>query len=84
MNRVGSQHYRIRKHLSKVGHITQHEALLQHGIPRLAARILELREQGEVIETTILRDVNGNKFASYSYGTKPTATQVAASYAGAR
>lgn len=81
--RIGTQHYAIRRHLYKVGHITQHEALLQHGIARLAARILELRDQGENIVTTIRYDVNGNRYASYSYGDEQTPRQIARSYAGA-
>lgn len=52
-------------HLTHVGSLTPLEALDSYGCFRLGARILELRQEGYEIKTTMVK--NGNKrYASYS------------------
>lgn len=49
------------------------EALIVHGIYRLAASIHELRKEGFKVYTTIHRDESGKKYARYHLGGKAKA-----------
>lgn len=55
----------ILKHLEKRGSISPMEALVSYQVFRLAARVLELREAGHPIVTTIRRDEAGKHYARY-------------------
>jgi hypothetical protein len=55
----------VLRHLKKRGSISPIEALVTYGIPRLAARIFELREAGYGIVTKMKRDEAGHTYARY-------------------
>lgn len=57
---------KIRDHLATVGHITPVEALVVHGVQRLAPRIQELRDHGYNIATEIAKDATGRRYARYT------------------
>lgn len=56
----------VKDHLLRHGTITPLQALRQHGIMRLSARVLELRETGMGIETEYITR-NNKRFARYRY-----------------
>lgn len=60
-----SQNQRLLAHLESEGSITPGEALLVHGIFRLAARINDLRDAGHDIETVMHVDRAGKRYARY-------------------
>ena len=66
MTRTTSQNAMILNFLKSGGSLTPIEALQKFQCFRLAARIDNLRNQGYVIETEILKDDNGKSYASYS------------------
>ena len=61
-----SQNERILQHLKKGKKITPLDALEKFGCFRLAARISDLRKDGNVISTENLTK-DGKTFASYKY-----------------
>ena len=61
-----SQKDLIFEHLRTQGSISPVEALVVHGIARLAARVQELRDGGLHIITTMSRDFNGRRYARYT------------------
>lgn len=61
---VRAQREQILKHLKDGRAITPLEALGLYGTNRLAARICELRGQGEDIRTEMI-EANGKRFAAY-------------------
>ena len=66
MSRLSSQNAMILNFLKSGGSLTPIEALQKFQCFRLAARMNDLRNKGYVIETEILKDVNGKSYASYS------------------
>ena len=60
-----TQNKRLLAHLEENGSITPGEALLVHGVFRLAARINELREMGYSIDTVMHVDATGKRYARY-------------------
>lgn len=60
-----SQSDQILKYLQEYDHITQLEAIGLYRCFRLAARILDLRKKGHVIETENRRDTTGKPYARY-------------------
>lgn len=48
----------ILMHMKKYGSITHMEAEMEYGIARLAARIKDLRNSGEAIETKMVKGKN--------------------------
>jgi hypothetical protein len=63
----------VLKHIRKNGSISPHEAILDHGITRLAARVFELKEQGH----DIIREMRTNPTTGKSYARYRMADQVA-------
>lgn len=61
-----SQKARILSHLLSGKSITPMEALNQYGCFRLSARIYDLIDDGYNIKK-VMREVNGKRFAEYSY-----------------
>lgn len=59
-----SQNKTVLNHLKRHGSITSLDAILQHKILRLAARINDLREMGYNIQT-IMIEQNDKRFAKY-------------------
>jgi ribosomal protein S8 len=57
----------ICKHLQTKGFITPLEALKKFGCFRLAARIFDLRDKGFIIETKIVEEKGGKRYAKYVY-----------------
>ncbi|WP_299077714.1 helix-turn-helix domain-containing protein [uncultured Paraglaciecola sp.] len=55
-------------HLKRYGTITQAEAIAEYNIWRLAARICELREQGNNIHTRMIKGASGRSSGLYSLG----------------
>ena len=49
------------------------EALIVHGIYRLAASVHELRREGFAVFTTMHQDESGKKYARYHLGSKKAA-----------
>lgn len=45
--------------------LTAGEALLLYGTFRLAARVLELRQEGHMIQTVLSTDIRGRRYARY-------------------
>lgn len=45
--------------------LTAGEALLLYGTFRLAARVLELRQEGHAIQTVLSTDIRGRRYARY-------------------
>ena len=64
-----SQVQTIKRHLEKIGPITQIEALTKYGVGRLASRIHELRtDHGLAIQKIMVknrRKLGGARFAEY-------------------
>ena len=60
-----SQNEMILSHLMRHGQLTPIKALHLYGVARLAARIFELRNQGQQIKSVIARDPNGRQYAIY-------------------
>ncbi len=60
----------ILQHLRRHGSITPLEALNQYGIFRAAARVDELRDAGQRIET-VMESRNGKRYARYVYLSEP-------------
>lgn len=58
MSKANKQCDRILRHLKDYGEISSMDAMREYGIMRLAARIAELREQGHVIETQTVKELN--------------------------
>lgn len=67
--RLKPQARRVLLHLEKSS-ISPMEALIVHGIYRLAASIHELRKEGFNVYTTIHKDESGKKYARYHLGGK--------------
>lgn len=63
------QQDQILRHLASGKPITPLDALRRFRIMRLSGRILELREQGHRIDTTMVRR-NGKRYASYTLGSR--------------
>ena len=57
---------KIRKHLDHTGSISPIEALIVHGIVRLAPRIQELRDAGVPISTEFPVDQAGHTYTRYT------------------
>jgi hypothetical protein len=55
----------IMAHLEEHGSISPLEAIVLHGIVRLAPRIMELRDDGHPIETTFQVDPRGTTYTRY-------------------
>jgi hypothetical protein len=68
MSEYESQCEAILSHLRKVKRIDPLDALKHYGCFRLAARIKELREQGHPIETVMVENESGKRFAEYVMG----------------
>ncbi len=64
-----SQENDILYHLRNIGSLTPLDALQKYGCFRLGARILELRQEGYDIKTTMI-EYNGKRFANYSLENK--------------
>jgi hypothetical protein len=62
---VSSQNFKILSHLRK-NTLTGLQALQFFGCMRLASRINELRQAGNVILTTFIKLENGKRIAKYS------------------
>lgn len=60
-----SQKQDVLGHLRTGQHITPLEAIGIYGIYRLAARILELRKDGHLINTEMRQDRRGRPYARY-------------------
>ena len=60
-----SQNKLILEHLRMRGTITPLEALHFYGCMRLASRINVLRNQGQEIETNMIKDKGGKRYAQY-------------------
>lgn len=56
---------RVLAHLEEAGSISQAEAHEVHGVRRLAARVLELREQGHDVRSELRNDEAGSRYARY-------------------
>jgi|LWDU01.1.fsa_nt_gi hypothetical protein len=61
-----SQNETIFNHLTEVGSISPIEALIVHGVSRLAARINDLRDLGYAIKSTMSADMNGRRYCRYT------------------
>jgi len=55
----------VLRHLKEYGSISPAEAKEVYGVSRLAARILDLREDGVAIEATLKTDPAGKRYARY-------------------
>jgi hypothetical protein len=60
-----TQRETVLEHLRRRGTITSYEALLVYKLPRLAARIGELREEGFDIVSEHKRDLAGARYVEY-------------------
>lgn len=60
-----SQKQNILSHMKTYGTITPLEALQKYGCFRLGARIADLKEDGLVIKTEMVKE-NGKRYARYS------------------
>ena len=60
-----SQNEKILMHLLKGKKINPMTALSKYGCFRLASRINDLRSQGHYIETKMIANRDGNRFAEY-------------------
>lgn len=56
----------VLRHLQHRRTISPGEALLAHGITRLASCIHEIRNAGHTVDTEIRRDEQGHKYANYT------------------
>ncbi len=56
----------VLKHLCYAGSLTGAEAATVHRIRHLPRRIADLKEWGIPVETTMKRDITGQRYASYS------------------
>lgn len=65
MSRIASQNDRIYDHLASGKSITPLEALRLYGCMRLGARIWDLRQQGFVIVSELVKVEGGAHVASY-------------------
>ena len=70
--RLKPQARKILLHLEKAS-ISPMEALIVHGIYRLAASVYELRREGFKVFTTMHQDESGKKYARYHLGGKKNA-----------
>jgi hypothetical protein len=70
--RLKPQARKILLHLEKAS-ISPMEALIVHGIYRLAASVYELRREGFNVFTTMHQDASGKKYARYHLGGKKKA-----------
>lgn len=61
-----TQNSQILSYLQTRGAITALEALSHFGCFRLAARIKDLREEGHLIHTTMIRNEKGARYARYT------------------
>lgn len=61
---VVSQKEQILEHMRRIGPITPMEALRLYGCFRLGARIWELKQEGNEIESDLI-DISGHKVAQY-------------------
>jgi len=77
-----SQKKEILYHLQQNGTITPIEALNKIGCVRLSARIRELREEGQHIETNMVRR-DGKEFAEYELITNEQSTMFEPKHKGA-
>ena len=69
-----TQHDKVLKHMRRNGSISPHEAIMDHGITRLAARIFELKELGYSIQRTMrVNPTTGASYARYSLLTSGSA-----------
>lgn len=64
---INSQVDTVLKHLQNRRTISPMEALISHGIYRLADVIYRLRKRGCVIETKMQHDEAGHKYARYVF-----------------
>jgi hypothetical protein len=64
--RLKPQSRRVLRHLEKDS-ISPMEALIVHGIYRLAACIHDIRKEGFNVFTTMHKDASGKKYARYHY-----------------
>lgn len=71
--RLKPQARKVLRHLEKDTSISPLEALMVHGIYRLAASIHELRREGFNVTTTMHKDAAGKKYARYYLNTYRTA-----------
>lgn len=60
-----SQKQNILSHMKTYGTITPLEALQKYGCFRLGARIADLKEDGLIIKTEMVKE-NGKRYARYS------------------
>ena len=56
----------ILRHLRKHGHISPMQALVVYAIARLAPCIFDIRNVGYAVETQIMHDAQGHKYAKYT------------------
>ena len=70
--RLKPQARRVLRHLEKDS-ISPLEALMVHGIYRLAASIHEIRKEGFKVFTTMHKDASGKKYARYHYAGRKVA-----------
>ena len=71
--RLKPQARRILRHLEKSASISPMEALIVHGVYRLAASIHEIRKEGFKVYTTMHKDASGKKYARYHLSNTRTA-----------
>jgi len=62
-----SQYSQILTHLKKHGSIDPMKALHRYGCYRLAARIQEMRQRGQNIETVMIKFGEGRQHAEYRW-----------------
>lgn len=60
-----SQNQKILNHLKTGRNITAVSAMALYGVFRLAARIKELKDLGNVIKSISCTDINGKRYAMY-------------------
>lgn len=57
----------VLKHIRRNGSISPHEAIMDHNITRLAARVFELKERGyNIVRQMRHNPVTGKSYARYS------------------
>lgn len=62
-----SQCETVLAHLKEKGNISPMEALIVYKIPRLAARVFELRQEGWKIQSIRSRDLAGARYVRYEF-----------------
>jgi hypothetical protein len=58
---------KVLTHLESRGSISHAEALITHGLPKVARQIWELRKAGMSIATDLRRDAAGTRYARYVF-----------------